>query len=266
MSRIVSPSFSRKMRRFWPPVTIPVPLAVCQITAVSNRLLLQTFVAKATSICSQKRRATHLTSSQQFSRKPSVLFRICNRLTLSMQNRTWRLVEGGVRPLRWRSSASVAGAGKTGHIGNGGQDSSLGPKIATILFETQEFRHSRDHCSQTDFELTVNGEADQSFLMPRITREHGEPQGRAAADQRPKGSRAVSGPKPGSSSKERSSYHVVRRQMSMGGDNLGQFLREFIHHRAEHRHLLSRPTVGCQEPRRCFTATTKAVPGGAYRV
>src|SRR5260370_12687003 len=110
---------------------------------------------------------------------------------------------GGVRPLRWRSSASVAGAGKTGHIGNGGQDSSLGPKIATILSETQDFRHSRDHCSQTDFELTVNGEADQSFLIPRITREHGEPQARPAADQRPKAGRAVSRPKPTANRTER---------------------------------------------------------------
>src|SRR5712691_10072945 len=101
---------------------------------------------------------------------------------------------GGVRSLRWRSSASLAGAGKTGHIGNSGEDSSFGPKIATILFETQEFRHSRDHRSQADFELTVYREADQSFLVPRIAGERSEPQGRTAADQRPKGSRAVSAP------------------------------------------------------------------------
>jgi len=89
-----------------------------------------------------------------------------------------------------------AWARKTGHIGNSGQDSSLGQKIATTLLEMQEFRHSRDHRSQANFELAVCGEADQSFLMPslmpRVARENRKTQGRAAADQRPKRSRAVS--------------------------------------------------------------------------
>ncbi len=61
----------------------------------------------------------------------------------------------------------VAGAGKTGHIGNSDQDCSFRQKIAAILLETQEFRHSRDHRSQANFEFTVYGEADQSFLVPR---------------------------------------------------------------------------------------------------
>src|SRR5207302_1541861 len=107
-------------------------------------------------------------------------FRICNRVALSTQIERWD--SGGKIPsLAMGFLARRAGADKTGHVGNSGQDPSLGQKIATILLETQEFRHSRDHRSQAHFELTVYGEADQSFLMPGITGDHRKPQGRAAA-------------------------------------------------------------------------------------